>query len=52
LGIRPETPVNREVIKARQTELAKLHHPDHGGNPDQMAEINAAVDRAMADITA
>jgi hypothetical protein len=38
------------LIRRRQAELAKLHHPDQGGSHDRMAEINAAVDRAMAEV--
>jgi hypothetical protein len=37
----------------RVSELAKMHHPDRqGGSHDRMAEINAAADRAMAELTA
>jgi hypothetical protein len=51
LGIRPDAPVNPQIIRARVAELAKRHHPDMpGGSHDRMAEINAAADRAMADI--
>jgi hypothetical protein len=53
LGIRPDAPVNREAIRARRDELAKRHHPDvDGGSHDRMAEINAAVESAMAEIDA
>jgi hypothetical protein len=35
-------------IKARFRELAERHHPDRGGNPNQMAEISAAYEEAQA----
>jgi hypothetical protein len=38
-------PPNSFLLLARKRdELARLHHPDLGGNPHQMAEINAAYD--------
>lgn len=36
-----------EQIKERYRELAKRHHPDRGGNPDQFAEINQAYQEAI-----
>jgi hypothetical protein len=52
LGIRPEASVDRQSIRARVAELAKRHHPDvAGGSHARMAEINAAADRATADVT-
>jgi hypothetical protein len=50
--IRPEAPVDQQIIRARVAELAKRRHPDaDGGSHDSMEEINAAADRAMADVT-
>jgi len=34
------------AIQARRIELVSLHHPDRGGSPDRMAEVNAAFDEA------
>jgi DnaJ-class molecular chaperone len=52
LGIRPEAPVDRQKIRERVAELAKQHHPDRaGGDHNRMAEINAAADHAMEDVT-
>lgn len=45
LGVSQAAP--RESIVAAHRELAKLHHPDHGGNAERMAEINAARDAAL-----
>ncbi len=38
-----------EVIKAQHRRLAADNHPDRGGDPAKMAEINAARDRAIAE---
>ena len=34
-----------ELVQAAQKVLARLHHPDRGGAPGRMAEINDAVDK-------
>lgn len=34
-----------EVIKAAYNALAKLHHPDKGGDTTKMQQINAAYER-------
>lgn len=44
MGFR-EPPASPEVLERKRDELARLHHPDRGGNPNQMAEINAAYDQ-------
>jgi curved DNA-binding protein CbpA len=31
-----------EVIRAAYKALAGIYHPDHGGNEQQMADLNAA----------
>lgn len=36
--------VLKEKVKDRRRELAKVHHPDAGGDPEKMKHINAAVD--------
>ncbi len=41
LGVPRNAP--REEIKRRHHELAALHHPDRGGDPGKMAEVNEAV---------
>ena len=35
-----------ETIRSKWMALARRHHPDRGGNPNQAAEINAAWDEA------
>jgi len=50
-----ENPEDRELlsvaeVKARYNTLAKKLHPDSGGNDDDMAELNAARDEAIAEI--
>lgn len=43
LGINPNgKPVTAYTIAAAYTELAKIHHPDVGGDAEVMKEINAA----------
>lgn len=42
LFIIPQAPW--EVVKAAHTALAKLHHPDKGGNSDKFIEIQAAYE--------
>lgn len=37
----------REEIKARFRDLAKQHHPDHGGNNDEMVRLLDAVNRLL-----
>ena len=34
--------ITREDIKKQYRYLAKKHHPDQGGNPKKMEEINSA----------
>jgi hypothetical protein len=50
LGIRPDQVVTPELIRARQRELARLHHPDAGGSSERMAEINAAADDGLLEL--
>jgi len=42
LGVKPTD--SDEEIKKVYRELCKKHHPDIGGDPDRMKEINAAYD--------
>lgn len=41
-----EPPKAWEVIESRFKSLARVHHPDAGGNSETMAKINAAYDTA------
>lgn len=42
-------PKDPDAVKLKYRELARIHHPDMGGNPDQMAEISAAYEEFMFD---
>lgn len=44
-----EPPKVWDMIEARYKSLARVHHPDVGGNVDTMAKINAAYDTARAE---
>jgi len=46
LFLLPSAP--KEVIRAAHRALAAIHHPDRGGNLDEMIEINLAYDKLMA----
>ncbi len=46
----PERPSSWDAVERRHAELAKVHHPDRGGNADTMAKINAARDAAKIDL--
>lgn len=39
-----------DAVQARWKELAAQHHPDKGGDPAKMAEINAARDEALKEL--
>lgn len=41
-----EPPKSWDVVEARYKSLARVHHPDAGGNGLTMAKINAAYDTA------
>ena len=49
LGLNPGA--KREHIEASYRLLAKQRHPDAGGSADAMAELNAARDAALKEIT-
>ena len=48
LGIPEDS--NVDQVKAAHRSAAALAHPDRGGSADQMARINTARDRALAEI--
>lgn len=50
LGFDPSDQVTAAQVKLRWRELSARHHPDKGGNPDQMSEINAAKDQALKEL--
>lgn len=43
LGIAPSATVTDELVKQRVKKLAQLFHPDQGGHPDAMVEVNLAA---------
>src|SRR6185295_1994788 len=49
LGVSPDATLD-EVRTARR-KLAAQFHPDHGGDPIRMGEINIAFDAVVAQIT-
>lgn len=49
LGI-PPGPIDRETLYDKWRELARIHHPDVGGDNARMAEINVAYERACAEL--
>ncbi len=38
----------RKIIEAGYREMAKRHHPDKGGEPEEMAALNQAVKNLRA----
>lgn len=52
LGIPPDALVTAEIVQQRWRALAEKHHPDRGGNPAQMAAVNAARDAALQELRA
>lgn len=46
LGVGPE--VSEELLRERYLTLARRHHPDHGGNAEEMRRINDAYERVLA----
>lgn len=41
---------SRSDIEQAYRDLAKRHHPDHGGSPDAMAKLNAAREQGLATV--
>lgn len=48
LGFTPSEVLTPEIVKRRHRELARKHHPDHGGSVERMQQINAAADALLA----
>lgn len=46
------TKPTRAIIEANYRRLAKDRHPDNGGSNDAMAELNAARDAALKEVSA
>lgn len=44
-----DPPKTWDVIESRYKSLARVHHPDAGGNTETMAKINAAYDTARSE---
>jgi hypothetical protein len=51
LGFRSDELVSPHVVENRFRSLAKTAHPDAGGDPHEMARLNAARDVALAELT-
>ena len=52
LGFAKDELVSPNVVEARFRERAKRAHPDAGGDPNEMARLNAARDVALAELNA
>lgn len=52
LAFKQNEAVTVDAVQQRRRDLAARHHPDRGGNPDQMASINRAADAALAELRA
>lgn len=50
LGLQQHRAIDRDTIEQARRYLAKTHHPDKGGDPARMAEINAARDEALKEL--
>lgn len=50
LGFPPEATVNVDMLSARYRARASQEHPDKGGDPVKMAELNAARDEALQEL--
>lgn len=50
LGFRSDELVSPNVVEARYRERAKNAHPDVGGDPNEMARLNAARDLAIQEL--
>jgi hypothetical protein len=50
LGFRPDEKLTVEQVKKRHKELALKHHPDRGGDPAKMTNLNRARDALLAEL--
>lgn len=50
LGFKDTDPVTRDAVLAAHRRLAIKRHPDRGGSDADMAEVNTARDRALAEL--
>jgi len=41
---------SKDQLQAIYRRLAAAHHPDRGGDPAKMAELNAARDEALLEL--
>jgi hypothetical protein len=49
-GFAPKEPVNAGLLRTRYRHLAAEHHPDRGGSPALMAELNVAYEEAKKEL--
>lgn len=49
LGIEMTAKPSESDLGALRKKLARIHHPDRGGSPTKMQEINAAIDVLIAE---
>lgn len=49
LGVELDTPLAQ--VEDAYKRLARKYHPDNGGSPEKMTELNVARDRAIAAVT-
>lgn len=47
LGFAPGAKLTREMVKARQRELAKIFHPDRHGSTAAMQKLNVAAKKLL-----
>lgn len=50
LSLGPGATINADDVQRAYRRLASEHHPDRGGDPAKMAELNAARDEALKEI--
>lgn len=50
MGFAPGVKLTKAMVKERQRELAKIHHPDRGGHPEAMKRLNVAADALLKEI--
>jgi hypothetical protein len=51
LGLGGRTDITASLVRSVFNVLAKKHHPDKGGDPEEFARYRAAYDRALNDLT-